>query len=283
MASSTNSGSSAVDGEAVEPSLISTNVEGPDFERGADGLWRYRDTDVPVLGAEDVTVADMVAAREVRKPGAAHPDAVLLSLSELMADKRLGWVLQEGTRLTGGEDELFLVPWPIWQERSGEPVDVRAPERERGLAGQLVIPERDLRLLRRQLEDATSRRARAIAIAVALGSSRRQIGQQLDLSGARVQQLLDEMSTEAHADVDRFLARAHVVLERVGSTTVDRQEFELPGWSTETLDLTVDELIDWDLMTEDVNEGRATLRVSDRGATLLERRSDIPARSANGA
>lgn len=268
MAAGTDSDATFTDDVGARPPLISAGKQdAPDYERREDGIWCYRGTDVPVPGATDVTFGDLVAAREVRRPGR-DPESVLLSLSELIAEERLNWVLQSGVRLEGADEDLFLVPWPVWRERASEPVDAYAPERDdRGVGHQLAVAERDLRLLRREIELATNRRARAVAIASELGLTRRQIGELLGISPARVQQLLDDAPAALRLDVGRFIEEARAVIGRLSTGGVARGGLSMPGWSDVDLGQTIDELIAWELVVEDP---AGTLKIGKRAAVLIE-------------
>jgi hypothetical protein len=248
------------EGAGAAPQLVSLGRGGPDFELVAPGEpWRYRGKDVTVPGAVPVTLEEAVAPRMLARPGE-DPEGVVLSLSELIEDARLAWVLQAGTRLEGGDETLFLVPWPVWQEHANEIVDVWAPERDgTGAARQLAIVERETRLRRHELELVTAKRTEAVAIATALGMSRRQVGALLDVTGTRVQQLLDDAPKSARAAAEQFVADARAVLARDSGG--------LPsGWDDERFARTVQRMADWGLLAGDPGDA---LVATDLGRNLV--------------
>lgn len=254
---------------APAPHLVSLGRGGPDFELiSPSDDWQYRDKDVPVPAAVGITLAEMVKPREVRRAGE-DPESVVLSLSELIDNARLGWVLQAGTRLEGADEPLFLVPWPVWQEHASDIVDVWAPERDGvGAARQLAIAERETRLLRYELEQATARRTETVAIATALGMSRRRVGALLGVSGARVQQILDDAPNSAQASAARFVTDARAVLQHADG--------ELPaGWDRDRFDRVAGQMAEWDLV-----EGGSpnALVVTDLGQDLLTDGSTVGGR-----
>jgi hypothetical protein len=250
-----------------------------EFERGVDGLWYYAGTDVPVPGARDVTLREKVRPRQVARPEE-RPEAVMLSLSEIIGNPRLNWALQAGTRLRGGSEDAFVVPWAVWEERGADVVDVSVPERDGvGLMRGLARVERELRLARHRQGIAASARLRTLLFASRLGATRRATAEILGLSPTRVQQLLDDAGDEVQAEVKELEQDAARVLEltlRAGEMTeaelaaaleVSAPRFERVLHVLRLCDLVVD-------------DGRA-LRLTDAGQEALRafRRSTARARA----
>jgi len=236
----------------------------PPVELGADGSWRYSGTDVLAVGAVAQTLADVVNVREVGVPGET-PDAVLLSLSEIVADSRLNWALQKGKRLSGDDDEMFLVPWPVWQEHAAEPVSVWLPERDaEGVHRRLAATERSLRLLREASERAADARTHLVLIASDLGVTRRHLGETLGLSAGRIQQLHDDATPAQIGAVRALLEEATLLLAQAGDR-FRRDELERPpGWSVDKLEETIAEMVDTGLL----DEADGVLHVTETGERL---------------
>lgn len=228
--------------------------------RGEDGIWRFADTGIEVPGASDRTVAD-IAEILVIAPPAGDPQAVLVPRSQVEAHSALAWVPAVGTLLRGGAEERFEVPWPVWQERSGVPVDLRAPERdEKGIRRRMAAVEREVRFARWELERLIQRRARLVAIGAALGMSRREMSEVLGVSAGRVQQLIEDLSPAARADVDSTLRDAVKVLRAVGEEVAWRGAL--------APDAIVDELLDLGLL-EEVDGGVRSTEAGDRAEVHL--------------
>jgi hypothetical protein len=219
------------------------------FERQADGTWNYRETDIPVVAAEDVTLNEQIAVRQVARLDRT-PEAVLVSAREIVENDALAWVRSRGRRLRSDDgDELFEVPWAVWQEHAATPVGVRAPERDAsGLAQLVAIEERELRFARREAELRAERRARYVAIMASIGMTRREIGQCIGLSTGRVQQVVEDLPASVRAEVDELLRDALRVLRQVGPRSIPRDEVELPASRDEAL---LDELVAYGLLEQD--------------------------------
>jgi DNA-directed RNA polymerase specialized sigma24 family protein len=230
---------------------------------GPDGVWRYSGTSIAAVGAQERTLADVLRVREVGVAGS-PPEAVLFALSEIVANHRLNWVLQAGTRLRGGEEDLFSVPWPVWQERAAEPVDVWLPERDaQGLDRRLAITERELRFLREASDAATARRSQLVLLGTELGMTRRQIAEVLGLSAGRVQQLHEEVDDQHAAEVQRTISDARLLLKHVNDG-LHPDRLDIPsGWTREKLDDVLGHLVDFGLL--EVIEAGDELRVTETG------------------
>lgn len=119
--------------------------ERPSIASDDSAGWKYEGTEIPVVGARDVTLAEVANPRIIARAGA-EPEAVLLSLSEIEADTRLLWAVKEGKRLNGDEEPEYKVPFAIWQEHSGQPVGAWLPEWDgSGLDRSLALAEREYR------------------------------------------------------------------------------------------------------------------------------------------
>jgi hypothetical protein len=236
---------------ATAGGLVSPGVDGVDFERGEDGAWRYAGTAALVPGAEDQTLGDVVNVRLIARPGE-EPEAVLISLTEITKDRRLAWVLQKGTRLSGGDDELFSVAWPTWQEHVGEPVDVRAPERDAdGIDRAIAITERTVRLLRHELERATEARQVIVGVASGLGVTRRHVAGVIGVSTGRIQQLLDDAPRRVQLEVERVLRDAPTILELVHEEPLGRDQIEPPkGWDRSQVSEMIAQLVNLGLLAD---------------------------------
>ena len=203
-------------------------------ERDDRGVWRYAGTNVEVPGARDVTLAEQVRPREVARSGES-PEAVLLSLSEIVADARLNWALQAGTRLQGSgtQDDVFVVPWSVWQEHADEAVGAHLPERDaRGVMRGVARVERELRLARHRQEVAARERLLMLLFASELGATRRATAALLGVSPTRVQQLIDEADEDTRATARELVEDARHILrreERDGPAPADTvaSEFEV--------------------------------------------------------
>jgi hypothetical protein len=231
--------------------LVSPGVDGVDFERGEDGAWRYAGTAALVPGAEDLTLGDVVKVRLIARPGE-EPEAALVSLTEITKDRRLAWVLHKGTRLSGGDDELFSVAWPTWQEHVGEPVDVLAPERDAdGIDRAIAIRERTVRLLRHELERATEARQVIVGVASGLGVTRRHVAELIGISTGRIQQLVDDAPRRVQLEVERILRDAPIILELVHDEPLARDRLQPPkGWDRSQVSEMLAQLVSLGLLAD---------------------------------
>lgn len=207
---------------------VAPTSERPGVALDESGSWKYEGTEIPAVGARDVTLAESVNPRRIVRVGE-EPEAVLLSLSEVEADPRLLWAVEAGKRVNGDDEPEYKVPFAIWQEHAGQPVGAWLPERDgSGLDRSLALAEREYRFAKRALEDAGALRQYLILLAARLGRSRRVVGETLSLSAARVQQLSEAPSDEMVADVDEFVASATEVAVLLGSGTVPRDKLPRP-------------------------------------------------------
>jgi hypothetical protein len=248
--------------------LVCEGCDGVDYERGEDGVWRYRGTDAVVPGAEDVLLGEVTKARLVVRPGE-EPEAVLVSLTEIQHDRRLAWVLELGTRLSGGEDELFAVSWPTWQEHVGQPVDVRVPERDaEGIDRAIARRERAVRLQRHQLERATEGRQVIVGVAAGLGVTRRHVADLIGVSTGRIQQLIDDAPRRVQLEVERILRDAPTILKLVENEPRHREQVSVPkDWSAGQVSEMLDQLVDLGLLS--TGERHGTVWRSQAGERAL--------------
>jgi len=192
---------------------------GRPYTRRDDGVICYPGTSIAIPGGTTVTAGDAADIKVLaRRDGT--PLAAVISRAEVEAFDGLSWVLEIGEPLRLEPVEEYEVPWPIWQERSGEAIGVQAPEWDGiGLPRMLALQERKLRFIRRDLEQETERRARTIGVAARLGETRRDIGKTLGISTARINQIIDDLSPLQLAEVDRTVKGIVAVLRFLGAET----------------------------------------------------------------
>lgn len=228
----------------------------PDFEQRADAQWVYAGRTILVPGAQTLTLGESVTPRELRRPGR-EPEAAVFSLSEIIAEPGLNWVLQEGTRLRGGEEDAFSVPWDRWLAHVGETCGIWAPERDgTGIVRQLATDEREVRFARDAFERALETRSRRVAFASFLGMSRRQVGELLGVSATRVQQLLEEISVPVRQELEQLAVDCRTVLDALPDGSVARSSIAPPqGWREERLARVLDELVEHGLIDAEPSTG----------------------------
>ena len=230
--------------------------------------WRYEGTEIPAVGARDVTLAEVANPRIIAR-AEEEPEAVLLSLSEVEADARLLWVVKEGRRLNGDEEPEYKVPFAIWQEHAGQPVGAWLPEWDgSGLDRSLALAEREYRFAKQALEEAGVLRQYLVVLAARLGRSRRVVGETLGLSAARVQQLSEAPSDEMLADVEEFVGRASQLAVLLGPGTCPRDQLPRPrSLGGDELEEIAASMISVGLAEEVAEDG---LRLTEDGLALLE-------------
>lgn len=230
--------------------------------------WKYEGTEIPAVGARDITLAEAANPKLIARADA-EPEAVLLSLSEIEADTRLLWAVEEGKRLDGDEEPEYKVPFAIWQEHAGRPVGAWLPEWDGfGLDRSLALAEREYRFAKQALEDAGALRQYLILLAAHLGRSRRVVGETLSLSAARVQQLSEPPSDEMLADVEGFIASATLVAVLLGSGTCSRDELPRPrDLGGDEFEEIIASMISVGLVDEVPEDG---LRLTEDGLVLLK-------------
>jgi hypothetical protein len=215
-----------------------------------DGIWRYTGTKVAVPGAIDIPLAARVLAYQVLTPDG-EPCGALIPVADVEADPGLAFVEQVGLLLRGDDpaDHVYRVPQPSWEEHAGRPVDVDAPELgNNGLRRRVAIEERELRFARWRQEQQAERRSRAVALASALGMTRKEGAAILGLTSGRVQQLIDELSIPARREVDQLVQAIDAVLRGIGDEPVRDAAMKLPqGWAVDLLD----EMVELGLLVRD--------------------------------
>lgn len=221
-----------------------------------------------MVGARDVTLAEVANPRIIARAGE-EPEAVLLSLSEIEADTRLLWAVEEGKRMNGDKEPEYKVPFAIWQEHAGQPVGAWLPEWDgSGLNRSLALAERDYRFAKQALDDAGVLRQYLIVLAGRLGRSRRVVGETLGLSAARVQQLSEAPSEELLAAVEEFMDSATRVAVLLGSDTCPRDALPRPKTSGgDELEETVASMITVGLAEEVAGNG---VRLTEDGIALTK-------------
>lgn len=243
------------------------DFERPSLERDVDGSWLYEGTGITAVGARDITLAEVADPLVIAQAGR-EPEAVLLPLAAIIEDQRLNWVLQVGTKLDGDAEPLFKVRWAEWQEHASEPVSAWLPEFDAtGLDRLLAAAERELRFAKQAFDAAGLVRNRLVLLATRLGRSRREVGEILGLSTARVQQLNEDPSTDLAREVEDFLAAAARVAVLVGEET--RRREEIPAALMLGSDL-ADEVVDSMRVLELLEEVDDGLRLSASGRALID-------------
>lgn len=233
--------------------------------------WKYDGTDIPAVGARDITLAEAANPRTIARAGEG-PEAVLLSLSEIEADTRLLWAIEKGKRLDGDEEPEYKVPFAIWQEHASQPVGAWLPEWDgSGLGRSLALAEREYRFAKQALEDAGVLRQYLIVLVAHLKWSRRVVGDNLGLSAARVQQLSEAPPAEMLADVEEFVGSATQVATLLGSSTCLRDELPLPPtFGRDELEEVIASMISVGLVEEVAGDG---LKLTEDGLALLKTKS----------
>jgi hypothetical protein len=209
---------------AIRDSSGMTPVDRPAVVRDDSGSWQYLGTGIQAVGARDLTLGEVVKPRILGRAGE-DPEAVVLALSEIIRDSRLNWALQAGTKLDGYEEPLFLLPLAVWEERASQPVAVWLPEYDgSGVDRCLAAAERRCRFEKKAFDDAARIRMRIILVATRMGKSRREVGEILGLSSARVQQLNEDPPADMTAQVDAFVERASRVVAALDGGRCVRHE-----------------------------------------------------------
>jgi hypothetical protein len=244
-----------------------TTAQAPRVIRDGSGNWHYEGTDVPAVGARDITLAEVINPRVIARSDG-DPEAVLLSLTEIESDQRLLWALPAGTRLDGDAEPLYKIPWEVWQEHGPEPVSAWLPEwHGTGLDRSLATAERECRFAKQALDEAAARRLTLVLLADRLGRSRRVVGKTLSLSAARIQQLNESPPEEIVRDVEGLLDYARRFAILIGTGACPRDELPRPR------DLGADEfaeIIDSMIAAGLMEEEAKGLRLTKDGRTLLE-------------
>ncbi len=252
-------------------SFAATVVDRPAVVRDDAGMWRYDGTGIAAVGARDVTLGELVKPRVLGREGE-EPEAIILSLSEIIDDARLNWVLQVGTKLDGDDEPLFLVPLAVWQERAAEPVKAWLPEHDAsGIDRCLAAAERHWRFAKKALDDAGRDRMRIILLATRMGKSRRDVGETLGLSSGRVQQLNEDPPAELAAEVDRFIGDAAEIAAGLAAHPSPSHEFPSHhGLGSDRFDELVTDMLALGLL-DGTPDG---LQVTDGGRSLAESESE---------
>lgn len=228
--------------------------------------WEYAESGIAAVGARDITLAEAANPLLVGRPGE-EPEGVILGLSEIIAEPRLNWVLQNSTQLKGGKEDRFEVRWAIWQEHAGEPIAAWLPEYDAvGLDRPLAAIERDFRFAKQKLEAIGLTRQKLVVLATRLGHSRREVGQTLGLSTARVQQLNEDPPQEVVEDVEELVRTAALVGDRLGDEPCPRESVPpVRGIGADEQD----ELVGLMLAVGLLEEADGEVRLSKDGSALV--------------
>jgi len=264
-------------------SYLNIFVEPPNSDRPAvgmnrGGVWEYEGTEIPAVGARDLTLGERLNPLLVTRPDQ-EPVAVLLPVAEVENDPRLGWAWQAGKELEGEEGPFLQVPYSLWQEHAEEIVGAWLPERDaKGLDRRLAVAERELRFAQQALDAARLVRNCLVVFATHLGRSRREVGECLGLSLGRVQQLNENPPSEVIEAVDEMVEAAGLVAKNIGARPCPREDIPRPrAMSSEEHD----QLIEIMLLLGLLEEGSDGLRLTADGASLSERPVARTARKGN--
>lgn len=259
------------------PNPLSSSMDSarPAVELDDAGAWEYKGTGIAAVGACDITLGETIDPLVIGRSGR-EPEAVLLSLSAIIDDQRLNWVLQAGTKLEGDEEPMFKVPWSVWQEHAAQPVDAWLPEYDAGgISRALALAEREFRFAKQKLDAAGLVRHRLVVVASHLGHSRRKVGETIGLSTGRVQQLNEDPPDGLAEEVDEFVRAAALVAGLIGESPCPREDIPRPRqFGSDQLDQLVDSMLALGLL-ENV-AGR--LRLTDDGRALIDIPLDVGAK-----
>jgi hypothetical protein len=232
--------------------LVGGSGGDPEWQR-REGRWFYGDSMALVVGARDKTRGEAADPMVLRRSDGS-PQGVLLSLDELKRDSKLAFALTEGQEVSFNGRPHFLLTWAIWEELAAEPVDLVAPELgPPGGKRALARAEGSFRIARQSQDDAATRRTETILAYSALGWTRRRVGDLIEVSATRVQQLIDQAAPELRGRVDALLADAVMLLPALGvpGTELDRDAIAVPdGWDRLKLTRVLDGLVDLDLLVQ---------------------------------
>jgi hypothetical protein len=212
-------------------------VEGRQFVREPDGVWRYADRAAAVPGARDLTATERYDPQFVGRGGVKGPEQILLPTKLVTEHDDLAWCLKVGSTLRAeqpGSPSYVMVPASEWAKHEHEPVGIVAPELSlRPAVREIAEAERDVREAQESLAAATRRRAQLLT-KHGHELTRREVADITGLSLARVQQLVADTAAEpelrdSQIELLRALAEGTATrgrLDRIG-TNVDRRLREL--------------------------------------------------------
>jgi hypothetical protein len=161
--------------------------------RTSDG-WIFVDDEISVPGPTDRTLATVVKPRFIRSSDRG-PDEVVVDISAVDEHPdALGWCEGAASSLQTTPDgtvKAYIVPFEAWREHAKKPLGIEAPEFS-GSATEVALfrAEHRFRVARRSYETATADRLEALVAAIEDDMARTRAAQLLDISGARVTQLL---------------------------------------------------------------------------------------------
>lgn len=243
------------------------NLDRPAVVLDEAGEWRYAGTEIAAVGARNITLGEAVDPLMISRLGR-EPEAVLLPLSVIVDDQRLNWALQAGTRLNGGAEPQFEVPWSVWQEHAAEPVEAWLPECDAaGIHRSLAAAEREFRFAKQALDATGLIRNRLVLLATKLGLSRREVGETLGLSTGRVQQLNEDPPGDVVRGLEEFLSAAALVAGLIGRGARLREEIPRPReLGADQMDQVMASMLVLGLLEEEADG----LRLTDDGRALIE-------------
>ena len=242
-------------------------AERPPAEKNRRGQWEYEGTEIPAVGARDLTLGEELEPLTIGRPGE-EPIAVLLPAFAVEANPRLEWARHAGKEFEGTEEKFFQIPFSLWQEHEEEVVGPWLPEHNaRGLTRSLAIAEREFRFAQQALEASRLVRNCIVVLATRLGLSRRQVGESVGLSLGRVQQLNEDPPEEVVQVVEEVLEAAELVAKNIGVRPCPREDVPKPR---ALIHAELDGVIEAMLLLGLLEEAADGLQLTSDGATLID-------------
>lgn len=180
-------------------SLESAKINGVQFVRDPEGVWRFAETGIPVPGARDVTLTERFDPKLIVRSDGEVERVVVSGASIEVGGDLLDWCLEEGSLVLDGDRLIeVLVPYPEWQKRDRIPGELIVPE----LHGteperELAEAERQFREAERGMEEAAAGRAEVLR-RYADEMTRQEARAITGLSVGRIQQLIRSELLEEH-------------------------------------------------------------------------------------
>jgi hypothetical protein len=173
--------------------LASDVIDGVEVVRTRNG-WFYRDDEIRVPGAVDRTLASEFKPRFIRSADD-QPEQVVVDVSAIDTHpEALGWCKETEALLQAMPDgtiTAYVVPFDAWEAHAAKPLGMMAPEFSSNDAeAALARVERGFRLVRRSFDQAAQNRLDGLRAAIADGITRSRAAEILEISAARVTQLL---------------------------------------------------------------------------------------------
>jgi hypothetical protein len=181
--------------------LARDTLNGAEVVRTNEG-WFFSDTQIRVPGGEDRTLASEFEDQiRIQGPVTGPDDEAVISAA--LVDEHpeiLGWCKGAASSLQtapSGEVAGYVIPIDVWRKRSDERLGIAAPQIS-GIDAERALAEAEhgFRLERKQYLEANERRIAALRSAIAAGVTRARAADILDISAARVSQLVAPASAK---------------------------------------------------------------------------------------